>query len=209
MPAPKSSRSPSKSAGAKSPAAAKPKTAATKSKTAAAAKRKPAAKPKNDGIASVAEQFLNGIINPLDLVILTRDRIQEALDDAAERGRVTRSDANDLVAELVKRSRSQTDELLAEIERRLTSSRDQLESATRKARRTEPVDRIVRTADRARRTVKVGSSFPILGYDDLTARQVTARLAELKPAELRRVRDHERRHANRKSVLDAVEKALA
>ncbi len=134
-------------------------------------------------------------------MILTRDRIQETLDEAAERGRVTRSDANELVQELVRRGRSQTEGVLAEIERRVAT-------ATRVARRVEPVDRLVRTADRARRTVGVGSSFPVSGYDQLTAAQVTARLEELKPAELRRVRDYERRHANRKSVLDAIEKAL-
>jgi polyhydroxyalkanoate synthesis regulator phasin len=138
---------------------------------------------------------------PIDLVILTRARIQETLDDAAERGRVTRSDANELVQELVRRGRQQTDGLMAEVERRVAA-------ATRAARRVEPVDRLVRTADRARRTVGVGSSFPISGYDDLTAPQVRARLEPLKPAELRRVREYERRHANRKSVLGAIEKAL-
>jgi hypothetical protein len=71
------------------------------------------------------------------------------------------------------------------------------------------VDRIVRTADRARRTVGVGPSFPILGYDELTAAQVNSRLKGLSPTELRRVREYERRHANRKSVLDAIERALA
>ena len=81
-------------------------------------------------------------------------------------------------------------------------------TATKRARRTEPVDRLVRTADRARRTVGVGPSFPILGYDDLTAGQVEERLHGLTPAELRKVRDYERRHANRKSVLAAIEKAL-
>jgi hypothetical protein len=70
------------------------------------------------------------------------------------------------------------------------------------------MDRIVRTADRARRTVGVGPSFPILGYDDLTAAQVNSRLKGLSPRELRQVREYERRHANRKSVLDAIEKAL-
>jgi hypothetical protein len=122
---------------------------------------------------------------------------------------VTRRDANELVDKLFKRGRRQTDELIAELERRVGQGRRQLSTATRKARQTEPVDRIVRTADRARRTVGVGPSFPILGYDDLTAGQVTDRIGDLKPAELRKVRDYERRHANRKSVLDAVEKALA
>jgi hypothetical protein len=66
----------------------------------------------------------------------------------------------------------------------------------------------VRGADRARRSVGVGPSLPILGYDDLTARQVEQRLSDLKAADLRNVRDYERRHANRKTVLDAIERAL-
>jgi hypothetical protein len=86
--------------------------------------------------------------------------------------------------------------------------RDQLESATRRARRSGTVDRLVRSADRARRSVGVGPAFPILGYDDLSAGQVQDRLRGLTPADLRKVRDYERRHANRKSVLSAVEKAL-
>jgi hypothetical protein len=53
------------------------------------------------------------------------------------------------------------------------------------------------------------NSFPIIGYDDLSARQVSSRLVGLRPAELRKVREYERRHANRTSVLDALEKALA
>jgi polyhydroxyalkanoate synthesis regulator phasin len=191
MPAPKSSTS----RAAKTKAKPKPGTAAKRAK-----------KPAPTATPTTPNQ--GGLANPLDLVILTRDRIQETLDEAARRGRVTRTDANDLVAELVKRGRQQSDDVLAEIEKRVNRGREQIESATRKARRTEPVDRIVRTADRARRTAKVGPSFPILGYDDLTANQVIGRLGELRAAELRKVREYERRHANRKSVLEAVEKAL-
>jgi polyhydroxyalkanoate synthesis regulator phasin len=154
------------------------------------------------------DQIANRIFRPLDLVMLTRERIQDTLDEFAERGRVTRDDANDLVAELVRRGREQTDDILGDIEQLLDRGRDQLEVATKKARRVEPVDRIVRTADRARRTVGVGPSFPILGYDDLTAAQVEDRLGGLTPPELRKVRDYERRHGNRKTVLAAIEKAL-
>jgi polyhydroxyalkanoate synthesis regulator phasin len=229
MPAPKSSSAKSRSAAkpkaATSRAAAKPKSAATRSaakpKSTTAAKST-AAKPKSTTAAkSTAAKTTRAkstpakstparnVNNPIDLVILTRDRIQETLDEAAKRGRVTRSDANELVAELVRRGQRQSEDLAAEVERQLERGRAQIESATRKARRAEPVDRIVRTADRARRTARVGPSFPILGFDDLTAGQVTARLGELKNAELRKVRDYERKHANRKSVLEAVEKALA
>jgi polyhydroxyalkanoate synthesis regulator phasin len=154
-----------------------------------------------EGLAGLAEQLVNGVLKPLDAVLLTHERIQETLEEAAERGRLTRSDANELVAELFLRGRQQTDDVLGDLERLVGT-------ATRRARKIEPVDRIVRGADRARRSVGVGPSFPIIGYDDLTARQVLDRLGPLRPAELRRVRDYERRHANRKSVLGAVEKSL-
>jgi hypothetical protein len=54
----------------------------------------------------------------------------------------------------------------------------------------------------------VGPSFPVTGYDDLTAAQINGRLTDLTPAELRKVRDYERRHANRKSVLNSIETKL-
>ena len=161
-----------------------------------------------DGSGSLAEQLLNGIFKPLGLVVLTRDRIQEVLDDAAERGRVTRSDANELATELFNRGRQQTDQLLSDIERLFGRGRQQLGS-TMRARRNESLDLLLRGADRARRSAGAGQvSFPILGYDDLTAAQVQTRLAGLAPAELRKVRDYERRHANRKSVLAAIDKHL-
>ena len=163
----------------------------------------PNSKPGSVGTGSAKQQAPKR-----DLVVLTRERIQDTLDEFAARGRVTRDDANELVSELVRRGRDHTDDLLTEFEQLLVRGRDQLETATRKARRTEPVERIVRSADRARRTVGVGSPFPILGYDDLTAGQVADRLASLTPPQLRKVRDYERRHGNRKTVLEAIERAL-
>jgi polyhydroxyalkanoate synthesis regulator phasin len=161
-----------------------------------------------DGTGSLAEQLVSRIIRPLGLVVLTRERIQEILDDAADRGRVTRTDANELVAELVNRGRQQTEQLMSDVERLFDRGRQQLGSATGRARRNESLDLLLRSADRARRAVGSGESFPILGYDDLTAAQVQARLDGLSPAELRRLRDYERRHANRKSVLAAIDKHL-
>ena len=70
------------------------------------------------------------------------------------------------------------------------------------------LDPVLAQADRVRRAAGVGPSFPITGYDDLTAAQITGRLTDLTPAELRKVRDYERRHANRKSVLSAIESKL-
>jgi hypothetical protein len=62
--------------------------------------------------------------------------------------------------------------------------------------------------DRARRAAGIGPSFPILQYDDLTAAQVQGRLGDLTPAELRKVRDYEKRNANRKSVLNSISSKL-
>jgi polyhydroxyalkanoate synthesis regulator phasin len=158
---------------------------------------------------SVAEGLVRGIVHPRDLVMLTRDRIQETLDDAAARGRVTRKDANDLVTELVRRGRAERDDLRGELETLVKQGRGQLESAGRRARSAGSVDRVVRGADRARRTVGVGPSFPILGYDDLNATQVQKRVKELSRPEQRKVLNYERKHANRKSVVGALEKSLA
>ena len=133
---------------------------------------------------SLVEQ-LRRLLNPLDAFVLTRDRVQEVLDDAVDRGRMTRDDASELLQEIMRRGRSQTEELLG-----------------------APAGRVRREVDRARRVTGLGSSFPIGGYDDLTAAQVTERLGDLSPPELRKVRDYERRNANRKSVLAALERKL-
>jgi multidrug efflux pump subunit AcrA (membrane-fusion protein) len=90
------------------------------------------------------------------------------------------------------------------------SARKQVEGATRgaRSRAKKAADPALAQADRVRRAAGVGANFPITAYDDLTAGQVQSRLTDLTPAELRKVRDHERRNANRKSVLNAVEQKL-
>jgi hypothetical protein len=47
--------------------------------------------------------------NPLDLIVISRARLQEVVDEAVERGRITRGDATDLVAELLARGRAPLD----------------------------------------------------------------------------------------------------
>ena len=141
--------------------------------------------------------------------MLTRERIQEALDDAASRGRVTRKDANDLVTELVNRGRHHGDEFRKEFDNLIERGRGQLESASKRARRAPVADRIVRGADRARRAVGVGPSFPILGYDDLNASQVQSRIERAVEARAAQGAELRASHANRKSVTSALEKALA
>jgi hypothetical protein len=135
---------------------------------------------------------LTRYLDPREVVVLTRDRVQEAVDDAVERGRITRDDATALVTALFERGRSQTDDLITQLEGIVTGT----------------PTRIVREVDRARRATGIGSNFPISGYDDLTAAEVGERLGDLSAPELRKVRDYERRNANRKSVLQTIERKL-
>ena len=132
-------------------------------------------------------------------VVLTRERINETLEDAVRRGRMTREDAEDLAANLVGVGRRQAQDLLGDVEALLGSGR---------RRTAERTDKLVRQVDKARRAAGLPPTFPILGYDDLTAAQVTDRIGDLSAPELRKVRDHERRNANRKSVLAAIDRAL-
>lgn len=142
-----------------------------------------------------------GMLEPLTKgILLTADRIQEAMDDAVRRGRMTRDDAEDLVAALVDAGRKQTEDLLHDLE--------ELVGRAAGEARNRVGDRLLREGDRARRVAGLGR-FPISRYDDLTAAQITARLTDLSAAELRKVRDYERRHGNRKSVLGAVERKLS
>ena len=135
-------------------------------------------------------------------VTLTTDRLQDAVDDAVRRGRMTRKDAEDLLAALVSAGRAQTEALLADVEQLLGRG------ATVRARAADGGDAMLRRVDRARRRVGVGA-FPILGYDELTAAQVTKRLGDLSPgAAAQGARPRAPRNAARKSVLAAVERKL-
>jgi polyhydroxyalkanoate synthesis regulator phasin len=199
---------------------------------AVAARRQPAAPPSAAGPESWVskqstraaerreDQLLAALAAVRDLlahsVMITGERLRETLDEAVRLGRMTREDAEDLVQSLVQIGRHQTQDVLTELEglversteetRRLTISR--VKSVGGVARRAPGGDRALRTVDRMRRATGLGHAFPIIGYDELTMAQVKERLSELSPAELRKVRDHERRNANRKSVLAAIEKQL-
>jgi polyhydroxyalkanoate synthesis regulator phasin len=172
-------------------------------------------------VAELRSALKGGVITPLNLVMLTRERIEESLDDAVSRGRMTSSDAQKLATDLLSRGRKQTNEVLRDLDKLLSSgrgdvrkrgseaasrARKQVGAATARAR--AAADPVIAQADRARRTVGVGPNFPISGYDDLSVGQIQKRLGTLKPAELRKVRDYERRNANRKGVLSAIETKL-
>ena len=150
-----------------------------------------------------SREQLQRFLDPREVVVVTRERLQEALDEAVARGRMTRDDATALLADLLQRGRKQTDDLREDIEGLLGGAKGVTKKSVAGS-----ADRVLREVDRARRVAGVGPSFPILGYDDLTAAQVNERLGDLEAAQLRKVRDYEKRNANRKSVLAAVEQKL-
>jgi hypothetical protein len=174
-------------------------------------------------VADLRNALTRGIIIPLNLVMLTRDRIEEVMEEAVSRGRVTADDAQKLAQDLINRGRKQTNDVLSDLEGLLARAGDvggarkhgsdaasrarrQVSEATARAR--TAADPVLAQADRARRVAGVGPPFPISGYDDLTVSQVQSRLGGLKPAELRKVRDYEKRHANRKTILSEIEQRL-
>ena len=121
------------------------------------------------------DESSRSVLNPLDVMVITRERLQDTLDDAVRRGRMTRDDAADLLAEILRRAIS------------------------------APTDRMKREV---RRVTGAVDGFPIEDYDELTAAQIVSQLVGLEADDLRRVRDYERRNANRKTVLAAVDTKL-
>lgn len=197
--------------------------------------------------ASRAEKSVQAFRDALEKsVTISLERLQEVLDDAVKRGRMTRGDAEDLVGRLVTKSRDQAEEIRKQLEELVTQLREagsaagaaassprrtagraadrakreigsatdrartDIEERTRKARRraVKAADQPLATADRARRRAGL-PGFPISSYDDLSVPQINRRLADLKPPQLRKVRDYERANKARKGVLSAVDRKLA
>ena len=135
-------------------------------------------------VAAARDRLVRGLLSPLNAVLLTRRHIEEVVEDAVSRGRMTRGDAQEMVQSLLSRSARATDDFLSDLERMLGGSGDSLDRPTERG------------------------AQPISGYDDLSATQVQARLEGLTPAELRKLRDYEARHGNRKTVLDKIDRKL-
>ena len=52
------------------------------------------------------------------------------------------------------------------------------------------------------------AQFPIEGYDELTKKEVIARLGALSTEELREVREHEERNKNREKILEQLDRRI-
>jgi polyhydroxyalkanoate synthesis regulator phasin len=149
-------------------------------------------------------------------ITISRERLQEVVDDAVRRGRITRGDAEEMVGRLVTRGRDQAEDLMAQLERVIAQLREAPGRARQEVggragqarkRAMKAVEKPLAGADRMRRAARI-PGFPITAYDQLSIRQIDRRLQELSRVELRRVRDYERRNKARKGVLRAVDRKL-
>jgi polyhydroxyalkanoate synthesis regulator phasin len=154
-------------------------------------------------------------------VTLSRDRLQDVVDDAVRRGRLTRDDANELVSSLLTRSRRYSDELIKQLERLLDQAQREFEARAAPARRRatagarraaraarDAADAPLAQADRLRRRSGVTAGGPITAYDQLTATQIKSRLGDLSDAQLRQVRTREQRGKARKGILSDIDRRL-
>lgn len=111
-----------KKAAAKKTSKAKPKKAAPKKAAPKAAGKKASARP-TVGLDKSISQLRDSLEHS---VTLSRERIQEVVDDAVKRGRMTHGDAEKMIGELLKRGRKQTDALLSELEKLVRQARRKL-----------------------------------------------------------------------------------
>jgi polyhydroxyalkanoate synthesis regulator phasin len=180
---------------------------AAKTASRAAAKPAKAAGIEAKTVAEFREALRKNLIKPSGMVLLTRERIEEALSKS---GKLSPKEARGIAGELVKRGRKETNDVLRDLEGLLEKGRRDVSkrAGSARGRAVHAASPAIARADRARRAAKVGSSFPISLYEDLNVGEIKTRLADLTPAELRKVRDHERRNANRKGVLSAIQSKL-
>jgi polyhydroxyalkanoate synthesis regulator phasin len=155
-------------------------------------------------VALVRGLLVKSALAPLNAVLLTRRHIEEVVEDAVARGRMTRDDAQQMVQSLLQRGAKQTDDFVADVERMLGRNRGLeqrvADDSAQKAGAARPT--------RRQRNRRSPTAAPIPGYDELSAAKVQEKVGGLSAAQLRNLRTYERRHANRKTVLDAIERKL-
>src|SRR5687768_14440279 len=66
--------------------------------------------PGSGKVAAARDRIVRSVLAPLNAVLLTRRHIEEVLDDAVSRGRMTRSDAQEMAQSLLSRSARATDD---------------------------------------------------------------------------------------------------
>src|SRR6478609_5696458 len=113
--------------------------------------------PRRGGVAAAKDRLVRGVLSPFNAILITRRNLEEVLEDAVRRGRMTRADAQDMIQTLLSRGARVTDARLADIQRLLGVSEG-----------LEP--------DGEPAVIGNSGGLPITDYDDLSAPQVQERL---------------------------------
>jgi polyhydroxyalkanoate synthesis regulator phasin len=138
-------------------------------------------------------------------VTISREKLQEVIDDAVRRGRMTRGDAEEMLGRLLTRGREEAEELLRQAEPLLSGIESRVKDTAKAAR--DVADQPLAKADRLRRRAGL-PGFPISAYDQLSVPQINNRLRELSKDQLERVQEYEAANRNRVGVLRALERKL-
>ena len=162
------------------------------------------------------------------MMLITRERIEQVLGEAVERGQVTVDGAQGIASRLVERGRKQTNDVLNDLEQLLERGRrgstiaPPMRAAPPRTPRARRASRCrapaaaprVRRLRRWRRPIALrraaawARAFRSRPSTTSPRPRCRAGSTDLSPAELRKVRDYERRNANRKTVLNAIESKL-
>ena len=154
----------------------------------ARARRRPRSGRRRAGkVAAARDRLVRSVLAPLNAVLLTRRHIEEVLDDAVRRGRMTRVDAQEMVQTLLSRSARATDDFL--VGRRAHAGR---------ARRT--------TLEAAPASERGPCRSP--ATTTCPRRRCRSASTASRPRSCASLRDYEQRHANRKTVLDRIDRKL-
>jgi polyhydroxyalkanoate synthesis regulator phasin len=118
-------------------------------------------------------------------ITISRERLQEVLDDAVHRGRMTRGDAEDLIGRLISRGREQAEDIIAQLDRLISQLRDELAQGG-----ASPRQAASRAAGRARRELEdaAGRARREVGTRTARARRRTVAAVDRPLARTDRVR---------------------
>src|SRR3954447_8938985 len=133
-------------------------------KTATSSRRTQTREFSGKSVAEFRQALSTNLIRPLDLVMISRERIEAALDEVVTRGRMTRDDATQLGQALFTVGRQQTDDVMKDLEQLLGRGRTRLESRTGNVR-----DRSVEAARGARRSAGRAADAARTAADPLLA----------------------------------------
>src|SRR3954447_19213537 len=68
-------------------------------------------------VAAARDRVVRSMLSPLNVVLISRKNVEELFDDAVKRGRMTRTDAQEMVQSVVARGARVNDDFLADLER--------------------------------------------------------------------------------------------